>query len=190
MDFFRSSLGENSYYPRAIFDAFAPVVKSAGRANRLVFRLPVRWVLTTNYDLVLNYASPQGTATFTWCEAQQAREFLERAEGASPALVKIHGCASRPDTVVLTHAEYCALRDNEAYGSMIRYVFESMTTLFLGVWAQRSARPRSRDGRGEARGRRSRGKFALLPPRAHLPYVSDFPTSMSLSTPTRSTCRS
>jgi hypothetical protein len=132
MDFFRQALGVESYYPRAIFDAFAPAVRSPGRANRLVFRLPVGCVITTNYDLVLNHAAPSGTATFTWKEARQAREYLARAEGALAPLVKIHGCASRPDTVVLTQSEYNVLQADKAYGSMMRSVFESMAVLFLG----------------------------------------------------------
>ena len=73
LDYFRTSLGEKVYYPRAIFDIFTPKIESPGMANRLIFRLPLRWLLTTNYDFVLNYAAPSGTAVYTWRESRQAR---------------------------------------------------------------------------------------------------------------------
>jgi hypothetical protein len=172
MDFFRSALGERAYYPRAIFDAFAPVVRSPGRANRLVFRLPVCWVLTTNYDLVLNHAAPPGTATFTWREARQAREYLERAEGAAPPLVKLHGCASRPDTVVLTQSEYVALQADAAYASMMRFVFESMSVLFLGFGLRDPLDLDLAMDEAEHAGAAQGEKFAVLP-RASAPVIRD-----------------
>lgn len=162
MDFFRRALGETVYYPRAIFDLFAPHVISPGRANRLLFKLPVQWVLTTNYDFVLQYAAPPGTPVFTWREARQAREYLANASAHRP-LLKLHGCASRPDTVVLTGLEYERLRQHEEYLSLLRFVFDSQTLLFLGFGlsdpfdldlAMRQARHA-----GAAEGE----KFALLP---------------------------
>jgi hypothetical protein len=131
LDFFRTALGERAYYPRAIFDIFAPIVRAPGRANRLVFQLPLRWVLTTNYDFVLNVAAPPGTAVYTWREARQAREYLTLAGNRAP-LLKIHGCASRPDTIVLTRSEYHAMRQWEEYVSLMRFVFDVQTALFVG----------------------------------------------------------
>ncbi|KYG02208.1 hypothetical protein BE21_05530 [Sorangium cellulosum] len=131
MDFFRRALGETVYYPRAILDLFSPHVISPGRANRLLFKMPVQWVLTTNYDFVLQYAAPPGTPVFTWREARQAREYLAAVSAHRP-LLKLHGCASRPDTVVLTGLEYERLRQNEEYLSLLRFVFDSQAILFLG----------------------------------------------------------
>lgn len=132
LDFFRTALGDRAYYPRAIFDIFAPVVHKTGRANRLVFKLPLRSVLTTNYDFVLNNAAPPGTAVYTWREARQAREFLVLAGNHSAPLLKIHGCASRPDTIILTRSEYQAMRENAEYVSLMRFVFDVQTVLFVG----------------------------------------------------------
>jgi hypothetical protein len=69
LDFYRTALGERAYYPQAIFDIFCPEIRSVGRANRLIFHLPLRWILTTNYDLVLNVAAPPGTPVYTWKES-------------------------------------------------------------------------------------------------------------------------
>ncbi len=132
LDFFRTALGDRAYYPRAIFDIFAPVIRSPGRANRLVYRLPLRCVLTTNYDFVLNVAAPPGTAVYTWREARQAREYVGLAGHLHPPLLKIHGCASRPDTVVLTRSEYQAMRQWDEYRSLMSFVFDVQTVLFIG----------------------------------------------------------
>jgi len=88
-------------------------------------------VLTTNYDFVLNYSAPAGTPTFTWKEARQATEYLVRATGAAP-LLKIHGCASRANTVVLTSREYDELKRSEEYRTLTTRVFGQHPVLFLG----------------------------------------------------------
>lgn len=131
LEFFRERLGRDLYYPRAIFDIFLPEILSTGRANRLIFRLPLHWVLTTNYDFVLNFAAPPGTAAFTWRESRQALEYVERASN-SPPILKLHGCASRADTVVLTSGEYHALAQDESYNALTKRVFSDHTVLFLG----------------------------------------------------------
>jgi hypothetical protein len=131
LDFFRERLGVDLFYPRALFDIFLPKIVSTGLSNRLVFRLPLRWLLTTNYDFILNYAAPAGTPSFTWREARQASEYIRRASGRPPIL-KLHGCASRANTVVLTGREYDALgRDNE-YRALTHHVFAEQDVLFIG----------------------------------------------------------
>lgn len=132
LDFFRTALGELTYYPRAIFDIFTPVIRSSGRVNRLIFRLPLRWILTTNYDFVLNVAAPPGTPVYTWRESRQAREYLSLAGNHTPPLLKIHGCASRPDTIVLTRSEYRAMHQLGEYRSLMSFVFDVQSVLFIG----------------------------------------------------------
>jgi len=132
LDYFRTALGERAYYPRAIFDIFTPTIQSPGRVNRLVFRLPLHCILTTNYDFVLNVAAPAGTPVYTWREARQAREYLSLAGGHVPALLKIHGCASRPDTIVLTRSEYTGMREQAEYRSLMSFVFDVKSVLFIG----------------------------------------------------------
>jgi hypothetical protein len=88
-------------------------------------------VLTTNYDFVLNVAAPPGTAVYTWREARQAREYLQLSGHRAP-LLKIHGCASRPDTIVLTRSEYQAMRESKEYVSLMSFVFDVQAVLFVG----------------------------------------------------------
>jgi hypothetical protein len=99
MDYLRQCLGDSLYYPRAIFDIFTPEIRDAGLANRLVMRLPSTAVLTTNYDFLLSCAAPPATPTFTWRESRAAREYLTGGAVHRPIL-KLHGCASRPDTIL------------------------------------------------------------------------------------------
>jgi hypothetical protein len=132
LDFYRTALGERAYYPQAIFDIFCPEIRSVGRANRLIFHLPLRWILTTNYDLVLNVAAPPGTPVYTWKESRQAREYLRLSRNQHAPLLKIHGCASRPDTVVLTRSEYQIMRQLDEYRSLMTFVFDVQSVLFIG----------------------------------------------------------
>ncbi|WP_437932681.1 SIR2 family protein [Sorangium sp. So ce291] len=162
LDYFRISLGEKLYYPRAIFDIFTPAIESPGMANRLVFRLPLRWLLTTNYDFVLNCAAPAGTAVYTWRESRQAREYIEASERRAP-LLKIHGCASRPDTVVLTQSEYQALRNHDEYVSLINAVFDSQVVLFLGFGMSDPLDLDLAIQQAELAGAAQGEKFALVP---------------------------
>lgn len=131
LDYFRNALGTDLYYSRAIKDIFYPKVIDPGRANRLIYRFPINWVLTTNYDSILEYAAPPGTCRFTWRESIHAREFLKDSEDRKPIL-KLHGCASRPDTIVLTSLEYERIRNNMEYLSLLRFVFDCQSILFIG----------------------------------------------------------
>jgi hypothetical protein len=47
-------------------------------------------------------------------------------------LLKIHGCASRPDTVVLTRSEYQIMRQLDEYRSLMTFVFDVQSVLFIG----------------------------------------------------------
>lgn len=162
LDYFRTALGDKVYYPRAIFDIFTPAAQSPGRANRLIFHLPLRWLLTTNYDFVLNCAAPAGTAVYTWRESRQAREYLE-ASGRGAPLLKIHGCASRPDTVVLTHSEYQSLRDHREYVALINTVFDAQVVLFLGFGLSDPLDLDLAIQQAELAGATQGEKFALVP---------------------------
>ncbi|WP_084383508.1 SIR2 family NAD-dependent protein deacylase [Hydrogenophaga flava] len=162
LDFFRESLGDALYYPRAILDIFTPHIVNAGLANRLLFRLPLRSLLTTNYDFVLQCAAPPGTPVYTWQEARPAREFLVGGVGRR-SVVKIHGCASRSNTVVLTRVEYERLAQQQEYLSLVRSVFEHHTVLFVGFGLND---PRDLDHvlrQARLAGAAEGEKFALLP---------------------------
>ncbi|MGJ7487093.1 SIR2 family NAD-dependent protein deacylase [Variovorax sp. LT2P21] len=174
LDFFRESLGDTVYYPRALVDMFAPAILNAGLANRLVFRLPVKCVLTTNYDFVLQYAAPPGTPTYTWQEAVHARSYLTSGASHRP-VIKLHGCASRSNTVVLTRVEYERLAGQREYLSLLTSVFEHHTMLFVGFGLND---PRDLDNmlrQARLAGAGESEKFALLPSESCAAIASKFP---------------
>ncbi len=162
LDYFRTVLGEKLYYPRAIFDIFTPKIESPGLANRLLYRLPIQWILTTNYDFVLNYAAPAGTPVYTWREAKQAREYIATSN-YQPPLLKIHGCASRADTVVLTKSEYTQLAQHTEYLSLMNTIFENQVLLFLGFGFSDPLDIDLALQQAELAGAAQGEKFALLP---------------------------
>lgn len=131
LEFFRSALGADLYYPRAVSDIFLPSVHNTGLANRLLCRIKARWIFTTNYDSILVCAASPGTSTYTWKEARQARELLASASDCKP-IVKLHGCASRADTIVLTSSEYDGLKSSDDYRAFQSFVFSSHPVLFVG----------------------------------------------------------
>ncbi|MCB9451454.1 MAG: SIR2 family protein [Anaerolineaceae bacterium] len=162
LDYFRTVLGEKMYYPRAIFDIFTPKIENPGLANRLIYRLPIQWILTTNYDFVLSYSAPPGTPVFTWREAMQAREYIDSGN-YHPPLLKIHGCASRADTIVLTKSEYRQLGEHAEYLSLMNTVFQSQVVLFLGFGFSDPLDIDSAIRQAELAGAAQGEKFALLP---------------------------
>jgi SIR2-like domain len=189
LDFFRESLGELLYYPRAIFDIFTPSVKSVGLLHRLIFRLPLSSILTTNYDFIMQCAAPVGSPVFTWREARAAREYLAGGGGHKPIL-KLHGCGSRPDTVVLTRLEYERLRHDEQYLSLLRSLFDHQTILFLGFGFND---PRDLDHilrEAQLAGAATGEKFAVLPAQRCAEVRSKFPQVQTIAVHTHDELRS
>jgi hypothetical protein len=67
-----------------------------------------RIVLTTNYDLLLENASPDHQSLH-W---KQYNEVSEAIGGAGRAIIHLHGVATSPDSVVLGSWQYQALKDD------------------------------------------------------------------------------
>ena len=132
LDFFRRALGETVYYPRAILDIFARPSRRSGASQPPTFST----CLSTGYSQpttipFCSMPAPRGTPVFTWRESRQAREYLAANRRPTP-LLKIHGCASRPDTIILSGLEYERLRQDDTYLSLLRSVFDEHAVLFLG----------------------------------------------------------
>ena len=130
IDGLRARLGPQ-YYGRAIYDIFLPKIRATGIANRLVFQLQAQRILTTNFDPILNYAAPVGTPTYTWKEVAQAHAYVSQAGGLAP-LLKVHGCAYRADTLVLSVADYEKVAADDVYRDFIRWLLHGEPVLFLG----------------------------------------------------------
>jgi SIR2-like domain len=162
LDILKARLGPNDYYRRVIYEIFLPQITDMGLANRLLFRLPVRWILTTNYDSVLNYAAPQGTLSFTWTEARPALEYITRVNGPAP-LVKLHGCASRPESVILTKAEYVEQSRHSEYVALRHQVFAQQNILFLGYGMNDPLDLDLAIAAANSQGAAQGDKFALVP---------------------------
>ncbi len=180
LESFRIFLGPDLYYPKAIFDIFTPKIESVGIVHQLLFKLPLEAVLTTNYDFVLQYAAPVGSPVFTWKEAKSARAYLHSGSGQVP-IIKIHGCGSRPETIVLGRYEYENIRNDHEYLSLIKNLFDQRTILFLGFGFND---PRDLDGilaEMHLAGAASAEKFAILPPNKCIEVRDRFPQIQTIS---------
>lgn len=131
LELFREYLNPNRYYSRTIFDIFLPKIIKVGLANQLIFKLPIRCCFTTNYDFLINFSAPAGTPTYTWKESVQALEYLKRSNGMPP-IIKLHGCASRVDTIILTSSEYSRLNASSEYKELTNNLLRDSSVLFVG----------------------------------------------------------
>jgi hypothetical protein len=96
-------------------------------AHALIADLPVQEFVTTNYDpLVEQAAADIGRAV-------RVLPFEESAPGA-PWLLKLHGDAARPESVVLTREEYLQLGDTRAaLAGVLHSLLLTRHVLFVGT---------------------------------------------------------
>ncbi len=104
-----------------------------GPAHALTWKLPFGAVVTTNFDRLLEHAA-NGVPVYTWRDEEG---MTRAARGAERALVKVHGCVSMPDTVVLGGADYRKLLfSNEPYKRFMQHLLIGKTILFMGYGLQ------------------------------------------------------
>ncbi|MDM0053789.1 SIR2 family protein [Variovorax sp. J22R115] len=89
-------------------------------------------------------------------------------------MIKLHGCASRSNTVVLTRVEYERLAAQREYLSLLASLFEHHTMLFVGFGLND---PRDLDNilrQARLAGAAESEKFALLPSKSCAEIASRF----------------
>jgi hypothetical protein len=96
--------------------------------------IPFRGILTTNFDGLLKGLTPGRTAYREVLRPGNTGWYEERYwRGKGAPVVKLHGCVTKPDTVVLTRRDYRRrLYSDPAYATFLRSVFAGNTLLFLG----------------------------------------------------------
>jgi hypothetical protein len=128
----------------AMRDEYLPFLKSefGGRSGshpalKYLVDLPLQAIMTTNYDSSIHRAcSKKGpTKRVAWCDDDDVQRFMfELAAGGNQRfVVHLHGVASRPGTIVLTHYDY--IRQYVASNSTTRRLFALFAmrrVLFVG----------------------------------------------------------
>ena len=108
---------------------------------RLVWRLGSPLVVTTNYDKVLRWASPQPGDTRHWTPSDSANlADLHRSRIDRPVVWHLHGFIDRPAEIILTPDGYQTLypvngeMEGPYKGALLtlRHLFTARTFLFIG----------------------------------------------------------
>lgn len=110
--------------------AVARLLKERGKRHALTHgllaSLPVEEVITTNYDDLFERAS---------CAADRACTVLPSGDVARGQrwLLKMHGCVTRPETIVLTREDYLKFQENRtALAGIVQALLLTRHMLFVG----------------------------------------------------------
>lgn len=117
-------------FQAAVNDIFRPADAAPGPAHRVLPSLNVRAILTTNYDqLIEALAEVPPRQSYCWTDAAAA---LGDLKAGRKVLLKVHGSAERHETVVMSELKYEHVRNNKSYQSVIRFLLQEHTFLFIG----------------------------------------------------------
>lgn len=100
------------------------------RTHRALARLPIHTVVTTNYDQLIELAlAEEGKSFKRIIDASH----IPYVTGGDIAVIKLHGCVTDPDSMVITDDDYWNFRnDVDARIDILKSVLLSKTLLFLG----------------------------------------------------------
>jgi hypothetical protein len=107
---YRDALADEQGYRRFLRQAFQSKGKTSVALDTLV-KMPFRHFFTTNYDRELEMAyrrmQRKPLDIVDWTDAQRSADLVARwNEDRQPSCVYLHGCISRPETVILTEQDY------------------------------------------------------------------------------------
>jgi hypothetical protein len=122
----RTRLGRS--YAQVLSEIFRPADAAPGAAHRAAAALGLPLVITTNYDQLLEKADPS-RQPYTWRNAAEAFGDLQRGR---PVLLKVHGSAEDPTSVVMSDLEYTIARRDSSYRTILGHLLQSFTFLFVG----------------------------------------------------------
>lgn len=128
IEVFKVALGRD--YSSAIRDIFRPDDAACGEVHRALVGLETLAILTSNYDELIELAEgPPTRQRVNWKRADQA---LAELKAKKKVLFKVHGCATEPDTVVMTASEYVAAHGSSTYQAVLSFLLQAHSFLFLG----------------------------------------------------------
>ena len=139
----RDALGARWFpFLKAQFDPPAEHVRQASlEAARAAWRLGSPLVVTTNYDKVLRWASPQQRDLRHWTVSDRVNLVdIQRDCVGQPAVWHLHGFIDRPEEIILTPDGYSMLYpsagqiqvDYEAARVTLRHLLTARTFVFIG----------------------------------------------------------
>jgi SIR2-like domain len=132
-EFLKYNLGER--YLEFMRETFGPVNRRADSIDDLV-ALPFKHLLTSNYDPTLECAivNRGGTAHSICLVEREITDFLHHRadDGYERCVVHVHGIYDRPDTLVLTEADYAKCYNDKGVETFWDNIVGGETCVFFG----------------------------------------------------------
>jgi len=127
---------EDLFGRKALLDLLVNRIKKPGLSDNichdLITRLPLRTIITTNWDVLLEeaYERIHGIRPTTiWKDSQVG--FV--SETQRPTIIKMHGCITDPDSLVFTEQDYFSyIRSHPLIVDLISTKLANSPMLFLG----------------------------------------------------------
>lgn len=100
-----------------------------------ILSLDLKTILTTNYDEFLekNFEHYSAGESAYAIKTHTSDDLVDNLRSPTPAIVKVHGCISDPNKLVLSRTSYFeARRKNPSFFSVLSALFTVNTILFIG----------------------------------------------------------
>ena len=101
--------------------------------HHIAARLPLAAILTTNFDTLLETAFPVRPEVLN---QQQLPELMRTLKEKRPCVVHVHGEVTDSQSVVLTAADYAAVKADKGFGHYVHTLSTMYTLLFVGYSLQ------------------------------------------------------
>ena len=89
-------------------------------------------IVTTNYDTLLEAAGPEPTLHPPWNALTWKDNNWKSAAGHKPVVLHLHGMAAKPQSVIMSSADYQRILDDKIDKIVSQYVFLSSRFLYIG----------------------------------------------------------
>lgn len=115
-----------------LVEVFDPDGIIPARLHELLVATPFRFIITTNYDNLLEraFVNVQNRHVERVCVDELDR--LKKILGSSDVILKLHGDLERPESIILGQRQYQHLLQNKEYSTVIDGVFAENSILMIG----------------------------------------------------------
>lgn len=123
----------NERFQKFITETFRKTKCSPTNTHELIFDVPFKAILTSNYDNLLETAFTLKYKYTPHCFTY--KEYAELAEvlhGDEFYILKVHGTVDRIETIVLGKNDFREIIATPSYRESLKTIFNSNTVLFLG----------------------------------------------------------
>jgi hypothetical protein len=125
------TIGANAVHDFLV-EVFDPDGIIPARLHELLVATPFRFIITTNYDNLLEraFVSVQNRHVERVCVDELDR--LKRILSSSDVILKLHGDLERPESIILGQRQYQYLLQNKEYSTVIDEIFSENSILMIG----------------------------------------------------------